>query len=199
MNVASLREEPRHGGQWSRLFQLVALRLFREIEQRFPEGTLHFAEIGVFYGGVSRLLLAECPRVHVHMIDPWDSAPDSYFRGRARGRQGKRGVRDLRNARLEALATTAQWKERRSVYQTTSREAIRHCPGRWLHMVFLDGDHRYDEVLHDCGWYDRIVPGGILCGHDWTCQEVQDAVKEFARVREIKEPELVARRVWRLT
>jgi Methyltransferase domain len=35
-------------------------------------------------------------------------------------------------------------------------------------LVFLDADHGYEAVKEDiAAWGALLVPGGILCGHDW--------------------------------
>jgi hypothetical protein len=46
-------------------------------------------------------------------------------------------------------------------------------------MVFIDGDHGYEAAKDDIlFWKDRIVPGGILCGHDVSDVYVSAAVKD---------------------
>lgn len=44
--------------------------------------------------------------------------------------------------------------------------------GEWVFdMVFLDGDHRYDEVRKDIAhWITKVKPGGVLAGHDYECR-----------------------------
>lgn len=38
---------------------------------------------------------------------------------------------------------------------------------RGLDMVFIDGGHERDEIAHDIEvWRPRLIPGGLLCGHD---------------------------------
>lgn len=38
---------------------------------------------------------------------------------------------------------------------------------RGLDMVFIDGGHEREEVAHDIEvWRPRLIPGGLLCGHD---------------------------------
>lgn len=47
-------------------------------------------------------------------------------------------------------------------------------------MVFIDGDHSYEgckaDILH---WKEKLVPGGVLCGHDFEFPEVSKAVTEL--------------------
>jgi len=36
-----------------------------------------------------------------------------------------------------------------------------------LDLVFIDGDHSYEQTLRDIrNWLPKVRPGGILCGHD---------------------------------
>ena len=47
-------------------------------------------------------------------------------------------------------------------------------------MVFVDGDHEYDNVYRDIAfWKDMLGPGGLLCGHDADWPGVQRAVGEL--------------------
>lgn len=48
-------------------------------------------------------------------------------------------------------------------------------------MVFIDGDHEYDNVRRDIlYWKSVLSPAGLLCGHDWDVFEgVNRAVKEL--------------------
>lgn len=46
-------------------------------------------------------------------------------------------------------------------------------------MVFIDGSHTYRDVANDIFiWRERILKGGLLCGHDIQFREVQAAVKD---------------------
>lgn len=60
--------------------------------------------------------------------------------------------------------------------------------------VYLDGDHRYEEVAVDLRvWWAKLQPGGILAGHDIVCppgppehdwgRDVWRAVEEFAQAQ----------------
>lgn len=49
-----------------------------------------------------------------------------------------------------------------------------------VHLIFLDADHRYEAVKADiAAWSPFVLPGGILCGHDFcNFAGVGNAVKE---------------------
>ena len=43
-----------------------------------------------------------------------------------------------------------------------------HAQGRRFGLVFVDGDHAYESVIHDAGWARRLVtPGGHVACHDY--------------------------------
>lgn len=47
-------------------------------------------------------------------------------------------------------------------------------------MVFIDGDHNYEAVKRDVEfWKNRLIPGGLLCGHDFVYLPVRQAVLEI--------------------
>ncbi len=52
-------------------------------------------------------------------------------------------------------------------------------------MVFIDGDHAYESVIRDIEiWKARILPGGLLCGHDFDWPAVRKAVDELLPARQ---------------
>jgi len=58
-----------------------------------------------------------------------------------------------------------------------------------LSFVYLDGDHRREPFEADLNaWWPKVLPGGVLAGHDWLCpgevdggwgKEIQPAVAAF--------------------
>jgi predicted O-methyltransferase YrrM len=79
----------------------------------------------------------------------------------------------------------AQMAEKVAICTLPSRQALPPLLGRDVRydLVFVDGDHHYDEVAFDLehGW--RLVrPGGNLAVHDYgedTCRDVLAAVDDF--------------------
>lgn len=59
-----------------------------------------------------------------------------------------------------------------------------------LDFVYLDGNHHYSEVVTDLKlWYPKIKSGGILAGHDFSgdwINQVRTAVIEFAYVKQLQ-------------
>jgi len=47
-------------------------------------------------------------------------------------------------------------------------------------MVFIDGDHDYENVHRDISiWMKKLAPGGLLCGDDYSWPGVKQAVSEL--------------------
>jgi predicted O-methyltransferase YrrM len=49
-----------------------------------------------------------------------------------------------------------------------------------LDLVFIDGDHHFEEVYRDIMlWRNLLTPDGLLCGHDFQEPRVRQAVLEL--------------------
>jgi hypothetical protein len=56
-----------------------------------------------------------------------------------------------------------------------------------LDFVYIDASHSRPDVDEDINiWYPKVRFGGMLGGHDWCIQDVQDAVRAFAAENNIK-------------
>merc|ERR1712194_688332 len=50
-------------------------------------------------------------------------------------------------------------------------EAVKNVPDQSIHAVFVDGCHFYSCVEEDLRlWMPKIVPGGLILGHDFSPQ-----------------------------
>lgn len=79
-----------------------------------------------------------------------------------------------------------------------SDTAHRHIPSGSLDYIFIDGDHSYDAVYKDLrNYFDKVKPGGIFSGHDFSWEGVTRAVYEFRGEKGIKTPlQKCANDVW---
>jgi len=72
-----------------------------------------------------------------------------------------------------------------------SLEAVNHFEDNSLHAVYIDADHRYEEVRKDIqAWYPKVKTGGFVSGHDCSYPHqpkngVRKAVEEFMPSDEI--------------
>jgi predicted O-methyltransferase YrrM len=53
-------------------------------------------------------------------------------------------------------------------------------PDQWADFVFIDASHKYEQTKADIRlWFRKVRHGGILAGHDYYMDEVNQAVKEI--------------------
>lgn len=66
------------------------------------------------------------------------------------------------------------------IVKKMSVNAAASLRGEQFDMVFIDADHRYESVKADiAAWLPLIVPGGLICGHDYDDHDdVRRAVNE---------------------
>jgi predicted O-methyltransferase YrrM len=146
------------------------------------------AEIGVFEGFTSAVLLRELPRLRLWMVDTW-AAPqpgerywqDPYMRGVPQPQM------DL--ALHKALEATDFARDRRVVMIADLAAAAAGMADGTLDFVFCDADHSAEGTLEAIEtWWPKLRPGGLLAGHDLDYPGfpgVREAVEETARRRDL--------------
>lgn len=151
------------------------------------------AEVGVASGNTSEILLYECPKLNMVLVDQW-KAPDSHPRKEAVQERMERAVVDL-SKRLSFASNRFTIRRGQSV-------SVASRVRKPFDLVFIDAHHGYESVLADCrAWYHKIRHGGILCGHDIDSPKdlsgvwgVRKAVTEFAA--EVNKTFTVDKNVW---
>lgn len=83
--------------------------------------------------------------------------------------------------------------DRSSLIREKSCDAVKRFANDSLDVVYLDANHRYDEVLKDITvWYEKVKPGAILCGDDYIPGShiekfgVIQAVNDFCNKNDLK-------------
>lgn len=110
-------------------------------------------EIGVYQGDMPAHLGRLFPRMHYTGVDPY-CRPDIQAEVDERRR--------IAEERVAALPIPGR------ILAMTSEEAVGQFATGSLDMVYIDGDHAYEAVVHDVlQWYGRVREGGVLCGHDY--------------------------------
>lgn len=144
------------------------------------------AEIGVFRGEFSALILRELKPRKLHLIDPWlfrnDPPYDRAWYGSGVGSQeGMDGI-------YEGIRHTFK-QPNISIHRGKSSELASSFPDGYFDWVYVDGDHCYEAVKNDLALYaPKIRVGGFLCGDDydnsgWWSDGVTLAVQEFFPTR----------------
>jgi hypothetical protein len=130
------------------------------------------AEIGVRSGITSQYLLAESPRLVMHLVDPYEPYLDC----------GVRYTQEMQDAIFEeAEIRVGRYGDRAIWHKNTSLNACNDFAEGSLDFVFIDANHDYNEVCVDLRiWVRKVRSGGLLCGHDYNMVGVKRAVDAMA-------------------
>lgn len=155
-------------------------------------------EVGVLDGYTSDVLLQRFPSLELWMVDRWQPFG------------GPSGLDFLDAESFERLRRMALWwtshaEHRRYEFRQESTAAAEYFPKATLDFVFIDADHSYHAVCNDlAAWWDKLRPGGLLCGHDYGVYGdatgqwgVSRAVNEFS-ARHAREVTMGLDGTWRI-
>ncbi len=157
-------------------FDMVTLKgchssgAIRFVWDYFREGTPDgYVEVGVAYGANVERLRRQWPDIRMYLVDPWLA----YYLQR----------QPKQDEYYKITLDKFEKDEKIEIIKKYSIDAARDflCKGKQFDMVFIDGDHKYEEVIKDIeSWYLLVRNGGILCGHDYSMDHpgVSKAVKE---------------------
>lgn len=134
-------------------------------------------ELGVWTGHNMAHLLEECSNIKMLVgVDPYEPYQDW-------NRYITQEVMD--NAKQTAINNLTEFKDRARIFQTTSEIAAGYFDV--LDFIFIDGDHSYEMCFNDLNlWYDKIRPGGLFSGHDFSLPGVNKALLDFRMGKNIK-------------
>ena len=148
----------------------------RRMLERLPKGAVG-AEIGVWQGRFSAVLLEVCRPRLLHLIDPWRYDPR--FPGAAFGRARNAGRMD---AMHDDVAARFAGDPRVRIHRAASEVALTAMADAVLDWAYVDGNHHAPYVGRDLVLCLRKVrEGGVIAGDDYSWsdgrgQPVRDAV-----------------------
>lgn len=133
-------------------------------------------ELGVWTGFNMAHLLEECSNIDkLYGIDPYQPYQDW-------NRYINKEMMDA--AKQTALNNIKEFKTRGELLIKTSEEAAESL--NKLDFIFIDGDHSFEMCYKDLNlWYNRIRPGGLFSGHDFSLPGVNKALQQFRKERNI--------------
>jgi hypothetical protein len=139
----------------------------RAILRLVPPGTAG-AELGVFTGLFSEVLLEVLRPAVLHLVDPWWQAfGDDYPDWGAYTDNGRLTTRVAHEAAL-ARVERARGDCDVHVHVATSAEWLRSIPDASLDWAYVDSTHYYRETLEELKLLARKVrPDGLVLGDDW--------------------------------
>lgn len=141
-------------------------------------GECRGAEVGVYYGRMSRRLLEHMPGLTLYMVDCWKEYSDDQKSGSAR-------LSKINQEKWDAIKNTAygivdDYKDRAIILEGDSVAMADEVEDASLDFVFIDGDHSYRGVKRDIrAWKPKVKPGGWLMGHDANRPGVLKAVQNL--------------------
>lgn len=135
------------------------------------------AEVGVWEGRFSEVILEVCTPRTLHLIDPWEYDPRFNNTGFGRRRNAERMPQmfDLVSAKFAG-------DDRVVLHRATSGEALTEFEDGGLDWIYIDGNHNEPFIGMDLAMAQKKVrPGGVIAGDDyhWSDGEgtpVKDAV-----------------------
>lgn len=146
------------------------------------------AEIGVYRGEYSELLLQTWSGQRLYSIDPWVQFDREEYVDvcNLSERDQEKNVRSSAE-RLGVFGT------RSAILRQTSEQAATQFAAGSLDFVYIDAQHHYEAVCRDLAlWADKVRPGGIVGGHDYLDGDIDSgvygvkrAVDEWCRARDL--------------
>ena len=164
-----------------------ARKYFRFFQVRIPLKQLRGkrglvgAEIGVDQGHHAYAILNELDIAKLFLIDPYSRYSDKIKASQAR-------LTDRFHTSVKFLS---RYNKKVAWLRMQSSQAAALIADNSLDFVYIDGSHERDLVKQDFElYYDKVKPGGLVAGHDYTLHEannqVVSAVNEFAAAKGLK-------------
>lgn len=140
--------------------------LYRKRLLRRLPGSAVCAEIGVWAGDFSQLILKMCSPSELHLIDPWHHKPR--YEGPRYGKRLEGGQAYL-DGLYESVVARFASSSQVQIHRQTSIEAAEAFPAEYFDWIYLDADHSYEMVRADIeAWLPKVKRGGFITGDDYA-------------------------------
>jgi methyltransferase family protein len=142
------------------------------------------AEIGVWKGEFSELILKITVPEKLHLIDPWLFQPE--YPERMYGGAIAKNQSDLDKI-FRDVNTRFEKSENVIIHRGLSEKVLLEFPDSYFDWIYIDGNHQYDYVCRDIELsHLKMKAGGVIAGDDLTWGEdkrfpVQRAVQSFLK------------------
>ena len=121
------------------------------------------AEVGVWKGDFSCLMLRQIPELKLYLIDPWKALPKEEYDDVAT--DVSESAFEYMYQMVRALVKPYPNVE---ILRMRSLEALSCVADESLDFVYIDANHKFEQVKADIeGWWKKIKKRGILSGHDF--------------------------------
>lgn len=136
------------------------------------------AEIGVRTGDTSFMLLRECPKLKILMVDNWEPGDRN-----TNWRKRPEAYEDCWKRFQQGLKEQTKHVQKRAILlKMDTLDAAAAVGDGSLDFVFIDADHKYQSVKEDItAWSPKVKSGGLISGHDYggAFKGVKRAVDEL--------------------
>jgi SAM-dependent methyltransferase len=123
------------------------------------------AEIGVFRGHYSEILLRTLRPRKMYLVDPWTMLGEFYGNW---GPYTNEGTLPTSLAREDAQLRVQQFPNSETIFIEDKFPACLRLITEKLDWIYLDASHGYEATLKELEVIDEILaPGGIIFGDDW--------------------------------
>ena len=135
---------------------------------RLPQGG-KCAEVGVWKGDFSEMILERVEPDQLYLIDPWEYQPE--FTGMWYGGGRVEGQNDM-DAIYERVRSELGEQSSVRIIREYSSNAASQIEEGTLDWVYIDGNHTYDYVKADLEqYYPTVWKGGYIIGDDYEWGE----------------------------
>jgi hypothetical protein len=138
-------------------------------------------EIGCAEGNFSRDLLASGVKKLI-MVDNWSHIANQTG-------DGNESENWHQSNFSQAMSKVSAYPDQVEVLKGISWKMAKRVPDNSVGMIYIDACHEYKCVKQDLdAWYSKVVPGGIIAGHDYMNEAygVKRAVDEFAAAHKLE-------------
>lgn len=143
----------------------------RHIGEYIELENLKGAEIGVWKGVNMKEAFENLPLEMIYLIDPYKAYWD----------EDKDYTANLEDKEKEAHQRLRKYSDRVKWIKKDSLDAVKDLPDN-LDFVYIDGDHRYEQVIKECrAYWRKIREGGVMIGHDANKAYTIAAAIDFSR------------------
>lgn len=127
------------------------------------------AEIGVWAGDFSNLILTVSSPLELHLVDPWSHQPEYEHARYGRPLEGGQKYMD---SLYSQVVTRFEKTSSVIVHRKTSIEAASSFQDGYFDWIYLDADHSYEAIRADLeAWLPKVKPGGFIAGDDYSTDE----------------------------
>jgi len=132
------------------------------------------AEIGCYAGEATTFFAVKASKIYA--IDPWEDYTDkSTLISSAQGYENIINMNGVEEEFDKVMAIHPNIVKLKGL----SNLIVKEIPDCFLDVVYVDGNHSYNNVLEDIRlWIPKLKPDGIISGHDYGFYDIMEAMRK---------------------